>query len=114
MEEEAREYVNSVHIDDDPVDKYSLPEHHQQLHEDLENEIVVEETSAQEASPPMHSVAHTVKDPPAALVEESFEEPPKKTYASIVCNTSTSLFLINFLFLCNYALSINNVYILLK
>ncbi|XP_068473111.1 nuclear transport factor 2 isoform X1 [Phaseolus vulgaris] len=84
LEEEAREYVNSVHIDDDPVDKYSLPEHHQQLHEDLENEIVVEETSAQEASPPMHSVAHTVKDPPAALVEESFEEPPKKTYASIL------------------------------
>ncbi|KAK7378509.1 hypothetical protein VNO80_03951 [Phaseolus coccineus] len=84
LEEEAREYVNSVHIDDDPVDKYSLPEHHQQLHEDLETEIVVEETSAQEASPPIHSVAHTVKEPPAALVEESFEELPKKTYASIL------------------------------
>ncbi|KAG2405937.1 uncharacterized protein HKW66_Vig0051920 [Vigna angularis] len=56
LEEEAREYVNSVHIDDDPVDKYSLPEHQQQLHEDLETEIVVEETSAQEASPPIHNL----------------------------------------------------------
>ncbi|XP_027926957.1 putative G3BP-like protein isoform X2 [Vigna unguiculata] len=84
LEEEARDYVNSVHIDDDPVDKYSLPEHHQQIHEDLETEIVVEETSAQEASPPIHNVAHTVQEPPAALVEESFEEPPKKTYASIL------------------------------
>ncbi|KOM30168.1 hypothetical protein LR48_Vigan967s004000 [Vigna angularis] len=84
LEEEAREYVNSVHIDDDPVDKYSLPEHQQQLHEDLETEIVVEETSAQEASPPIHNVVHTVQETPAALVEESFEEPPKKTYASIL------------------------------
>jgi len=94
LEEEARDYVNSVHIDDDPVDKYSLPEHHQQIHEDLETEIVVEETSAQEASPPIHNVAHTVQEPPAALVEESFEEPPKKTYASIVCNTFSLILLI--------------------
>ncbi|KAK7284154.1 hypothetical protein RJT34_18895 [Clitoria ternatea] len=84
LEEEAREYVNSVHIDDDPVDKYSLPEHQQQLQEDFETEVVVEETPAQEASLPIHSVAHTVHEPTVALVEESFEEPPKKTYASIL------------------------------
>ncbi|KAL2953222.1 hypothetical protein AAZX31_19G154200 [Glycine max] len=84
LEEEAREYANSVHIDDDPVDKYSLPEHQQQLQEELETEIVVEETSVQEASPPIHTVAHTIQEPPVALVEESFEEPPKKTYASIL------------------------------
>lgn len=84
LEEEAREYVNSVHIDDDPVDKYSLPEHQQQLKEDLETEIVVEETPAQEASPPIHNVAHTVQEPPVAFVEESLEELPKKTYASIL------------------------------
>ncbi|KAL2344914.1 hypothetical protein Fmac_006199 [Flemingia macrophylla] len=84
LEEEAREYVNSVHIDDDPVDKYSLPEHQQQLQEDLETEIVVEESPAQEASPPIHSVVHTAQEPPVALVEESLEEPPKKTYASIL------------------------------
>ncbi|KAJ1416656.1 RNA-binding domain superfamily [Sesbania bispinosa] len=87
LEEEAREYVNSVHIDDDLVDKYSLPEQQQQqqLQDDLdETEIVVEETPAQEASPPIHSVAHTIRETPAALVEESYEEPPKKTYASIL------------------------------
>ncbi|KAL5135176.1 putative G3BP-like protein [Glycine soja] len=84
LEEEAREYVNSVHIDDDPVDEYSLPEHQQQLQEELETEIVEEETPVQEASPPIHSIAHTVQEPPVALVEESFEEPPKKTYASIL------------------------------
>ena len=84
LEEEAREYVNSVHIDDDPVDEYSLPEHQQQLQEELETEIVEEETPVQEASPPIHTVAHTIQEPPVALVEESFEEPPKKTYASIL------------------------------
>lgn len=84
LEEEARLYVNSVHIDDDPVDKYSLPEHQQQLQEDLDTEIVVEETPAEEASPPIHSIAHTIQEPPVALVEESLEEPAKKTYASIL------------------------------
>ncbi|XP_027349715.1 putative G3BP-like protein isoform X2 [Abrus precatorius] len=84
LEEEASEYVNSVHIDDDPVDKYSLPEHHQQLQEDLEAEIVLEETPAREVSPPIPSVAHTIQESPVTLLEESLEEPPKKTYASIL------------------------------
>lgn len=74
--------MNAVHVDDDPVDKYSLPE--QQLQEDFENEIVVEETHAQEAYPQMHNVA---RETPVSFAEESFEEPPKKTYASIVCKT---------------------------
>lgn len=78
--------MNSVHIDDDPVDKYSLPEQ-QQLQEDLETEVVVEETPAPEAYQPVHNVAHTIRETPVALVEESFEEPAKKTYASIVCTT---------------------------
>ncbi|XP_004493824.1 nuclear transport factor 2-like [Cicer arietinum] len=84
LEEEAREYVNSVHIDDDPVDKYSLPEQQHQLQEDLETEVVVEETPAQEASPPVHNASHTIRETPIALLEESFEEPAKKTYASIL------------------------------
>lgn len=85
FEEEARDYVNSVHIDDDPVDKYSLPEQQQQqLQEDFETEVVVDETPVQEASPPVHNVAHTIRETPAAPVEESFEEPAKKTYASIL------------------------------
>ncbi|RYR52952.1 hypothetical protein Ahy_A06g027802 isoform B [Arachis hypogaea] len=85
LEEEAREYVNSVHIGDDPVDKYSLPEQQeQQLHEDLEDEIVVEETPVEETSPPRQNVAHTTHEIPVSHVEESLEEPPKKTYASIL------------------------------
>ncbi|MED6168016.1 hypothetical protein PIB30_008036 [Stylosanthes scabra] len=85
LEEEAREYVNSVHIGDDPVDKYSLPEQQeQQLHEDFEDEIVVEETPLEETSPPIQNVAHTTHEIPVSHVEESLEEPPKKTYASIL------------------------------
>lgn len=91
LEEEAAEYVTSVHIEDDPVDKYSLPEQ-QQLQQDLETEIVVEETPLEEASPTIPSVVHTIRETPVALVEEPLEEPPKKTYASIVC-TSFSMFL---------------------
>ncbi|KAF7804599.1 putative G3BP-like protein isoform X1 [Senna tora] len=86
LEEEAREYVNSVHIEDDPVDKYSLPEQQQQqqLQEDLETEIVVEETPIEEPSPSIQSVAQTIHEPPAAHVEEPLEDAPKRTYASIV------------------------------
>ncbi|XP_050876115.1 uncharacterized protein LOC127079790 [Lathyrus oleraceus] len=85
FEEEAREYLNSVHIDDDPVDKYSLPEQQQQLQEDLETEVVVEKTPTREAYPPVPNVAHTIRETPVTLMEESFEEPAKKTYASILC-----------------------------
>lgn len=83
MEEEAREYVNSVHIEDDPVDKYSLPE--QQEQQDFENEIVVEEAPVEESPPSFQSAMSIVQDPPATTLEEPVEEPPKKTYASIVC-----------------------------
>jgi hypothetical protein len=92
FEEEAREYVNSAHIDDDPVDKYSLPEQQQQLQEDFESEVVVEEAPAQEASPQVYSVAQTIRETPVAPVEEAYEEPAKKTYASIVCTTVGYLF----------------------
>ncbi|XP_019461940.1 PREDICTED: putative G3BP-like protein isoform X1 [Lupinus angustifolius] len=83
LEDEAREYVDSVHIEDDPVDKYSLPEH-QQLEQDFETEVVVVETPVEETSPPISSAVHTIHDPPVALVEEPLKEPPKKTWASIV------------------------------
>lgn len=87
LEEEAREYVNSVHIDDDTVDKYSLPEQSQE--DDTEAEVVVEEAPAEETLALPHSV-NTVQEPSAMPVEEPVEEPPKRTYASIV---STSMFL---------------------
>lgn len=86
LEDEAREYVNSIHIEDDPVDKYSLPE--QQLQEEYESEVVVEETPAEETSISLQSVVNTLHEAPAAAVEEPVGEAPKKTYASIVCTSS--------------------------
>ncbi|KAI4301032.1 hypothetical protein L6164_034351 [Bauhinia variegata] len=86
LEEDASKYVNSVHIEDDPVDRYSLPEQ-QQLQHDFETENLVETTPAEEASPSIQSVMHTIHEPPAALVEEPVEEPAKKSYASIVCTS---------------------------
>ncbi|KAK8631056.1 hypothetical protein V6N13_079821 [Hibiscus sabdariffa] len=82
LEEEAREYVNSVHIDDDPVDKYSLPEQPQE--EDFEAEVVVEEAPAEETPATHHSVVSTVQETPAMPLEEPVGEAPRKTYASIL------------------------------
>ncbi|XLS47482.1 hypothetical protein HN51_021840 [Arachis hypogaea] len=82
--EEATEYINSLHVEDDLVDKYSLPEQPQQLHQDLETEIVVEETPAEKASPTIPSFAHTTRKSPIAFGEEPLDESTKKTYASIL------------------------------
>ncbi|XP_020425875.1 putative G3BP-like protein isoform X1 [Prunus persica] len=82
FEEEAREYMNSVDIEDDPVDKYSLPE--QQVQQDYETEVVVEETPAEETYASFQSVVNTVQETPAVSVEEPVGEPEKKTYASIL------------------------------
>lgn len=89
LEEEAREYVNSVHIEDDPVDKFSVPEPQQQ-HQEVETEIVVEETPAEELSAPVQAVVNAVQENPSVIAEEPAEEPKKKTWASIVC-TETSM-----------------------
>ncbi|OIV92091.1 hypothetical protein TanjilG_27246 [Lupinus angustifolius] len=83
-EEEATEYVNSVHIDDDPIDKYSLPEQQQHLQEDHESETVVEENPPEKASPPIQSVEHIIRQPSLAVLQVYCEEPPKKTWASIL------------------------------
>uniref|UniRef100_A0A2N9IJP5 G3BP-like protein n=1 Tax=Fagus sylvatica TaxID=28930 RepID=A0A2N9IJP5_FAGSY len=83
LEEEARDYVNSIHIEDDPVDKYSLPE--QQLQEDHETDILVDETPVEEMSASLQSVVNTVHNAsPVAAVEEPMGEQPKQTYASIL------------------------------
>ncbi|EEF35823.1 nuclear transport factor 2 [Ricinus communis] len=84
LEEEAREYVNSVHIEDDPVDKYSLPEQQQQ--QDFETEIVVEEAPVEETPASFQGAVTIVQDPTptAAALEEPTEEAPKKTWASIL------------------------------
>lgn len=86
LEEEAQDYVNSIHIEDDPVDKYSLPE--QQLQVDYETEIVVEETPVEETSTSFQSMVDTVHEAPAPVVEEPVGDAPRKSYAAIVCSSS--------------------------
>ncbi|KAB1208779.1 putative G3BP-like protein [Morella rubra] len=82
LEEEAQDYVNSIHIEDDPVDKYSLPE--QQLQVDYETEIVVEETPVEETSASFQSMVDTVHEAPAPAVEEPVGDAPRKSYAAIL------------------------------
>ncbi|CAN1270160.1 Nuclear transport factor 2 [Linum perenne] len=83
FEEEARDYVNSVHIDDTPVDKYSLPEHQLQHQQEFEGEVVVEETIPEE-TPSFQGAVDVVHEPPTSAVDEPAEEPSKKTWASIL------------------------------
>ncbi|XP_039032549.1 nuclear transport factor 2-like [Hibiscus syriacus] len=82
LEEEVSKYVNSVHIEDFPVDKYSLPEQPEQ--EDVEDKVAVGEAPAEETLVLHHSVVDTVQEPPAIPFDEPVEEPPRRTYASIV------------------------------
>ena len=128
LEEEARDYIDSVHIEDDPVDDYSHPEHpldnyshpehpiddynildhpvdsyshsEQQQQQDYEVESSVEEPAVEESSVSHQHVTNTVLELQAASVEEPVGEPPKKTYASIVCISSSffSLYMWIFMF----------------
>ena len=82
LEENAREYVDSVHIEDDPVDKYSLPEQQQQ--EEFESEVVVEEAPVEDLVASHQNVVNSVQEPLPAVIDEPIGEPEKKTYASIV------------------------------
>lgn len=84
FEEEASEFVNSVHIDgDDEVEDYSGEDQQpQQL--DFESETELEETPAEDLSALLHKVVEAEPEP-VHSVEEPVGEPPKLTYASIVC-----------------------------
>ncbi|XP_010556866.1 PREDICTED: putative G3BP-like protein [Tarenaya hassleriana] len=82
LEQEATDCVNSVHIEDGPIDKYSLPEEPHQ--EDIENEVVVGETPVEEVSASHQVVVETVHEPLAAPAEEPIGEKSKMTYASIL------------------------------
>ncbi|XP_062079676.1 nuclear transport factor 2 [Humulus lupulus] len=86
LEEEARDYVNSVHIEDDPVDIYSVPEQQQQQQQqqDVETEVVVEESLVEETSASFENVPNAVQEIPSEAVEEPVGESVKKTYASIL------------------------------
>ncbi|KAI8523128.1 hypothetical protein RHMOL_Rhmol13G0050100 [Rhododendron molle] len=83
FEEEASEFVNSVHIDgDDEVDDYSGEDQQpQQL--DFESETELEETPAEDLSGLLHKVVEAEPEP-VHSVEEPVGEPPKLTYASIL------------------------------
>ncbi|XP_044502726.1 nuclear transport factor 2-like isoform X2 [Mangifera indica] len=85
LEEEAREYVNLVHIEDVPVDQYNLPEPHQQ--ENPEAEIFVEETPVEETPDFYQADLNNVPAPPVPADDESVSKPAKKTYASIVAKS---------------------------
>lgn len=86
LEEETREYVNTIHIaEDNPVDKYSLPDEEQ--HEEPLSETVVKEAPVEEFSPPENSLNHMnyVEDLIPIPADEPAGEPAKLSYASIVC-----------------------------
>lgn len=95
LEETAREYVNSVHIQDAPVDKYSLPEDQEQ--EDSEEDESEEDNLAEETPVLSQKVVNTMQEPPEVAVEEPVGEPQKKTYASIVCISLSLTFLFHFI-----------------
>ncbi|KAK7345726.1 hypothetical protein VNO77_16336 [Canavalia gladiata] len=87
-EEEISKYIDSICIEDDPADEYSLPEQQQQQQQDLKTEIMVEETPLKEASPSMPNVACPVHEIAVDREEEPLEEAPKKTYASAEASPS--------------------------
>ncbi|MCX2956205.1 MAG: hypothetical protein N6V41_01595, partial [Candidatus Portiera aleyrodidarum] len=69
MEEEAREYIHSLHIEDDAVDKYSLPEQQQQQQQQQQQEqepdtefLVEEIPPAEEASASLQSEVNNVHE----------------------------------------------------
>lgn len=84
LEEEASEFVNSVHIDGaDEVDGYSVEDQHPQQ-EEFESESELEETPAEDLSALLPKVVEAQPEPVHSVVEP-VGEPPKLTYASIVC-----------------------------
>ncbi|KNA18132.1 hypothetical protein SOVF_073050 [Spinacia oleracea] len=85
LEQETREYVNSIPIEEDtPVDKYSLPDEEQ--HEEPHVETIVEEAPVEQPAPLESAVNHMnyVEDPISAPADEPVGEPPKLSYASIL------------------------------
>ncbi|XP_074304273.1 nuclear transport factor 2-like [Silene latifolia] len=83
LEEETREYVNSLHINNDsPIDKYSLPDEQQDYHEEAAiHEFSPLETADNHEEEPIHSYAPAPAEEP--IVEPAGER-PKLSYASIL------------------------------
>ncbi|KAF8007217.1 hypothetical protein BT93_K1270 [Corymbia citriodora subsp. variegata] len=81
LEEEPREYVNSVNIEDNLDDEYNLQE--QQHYDDAEAEAILENAYAEDNSTSLHTLDAVPVAPDVAL-DEPVEEPQRKTYASIL------------------------------
>lgn len=84
LEEEARDYVQSIHIEDDPVGEYNIQEYQQ--HQEYEDDAEEEEIPVDEMPVSYQGAVSAVQDSPAAAPEEPAEETPKtkKSYAAIV------------------------------
>lgn len=75
------------------VDNFSVSEESNQT---LDPDEIVDETPEELPTSSFSSVPEDVQSPPAPL-EKPFVEPPKHTYASIVCESISA---INFIFVC--------------
>ncbi|KAL3715465.1 hypothetical protein ACJRO7_007234 [Eucalyptus globulus] len=80
LEEEPREYVNSVNIEDNLDDEYNLQE--QQHYDEAEAEAVLENAYAEDNSISIHTLDAVPVTPD--VLDEPAEEPQRKTYASIL------------------------------
>ncbi|KAL9258401.1 Nuclear transport factor 2-like protein [Drosera capensis] len=87
-EEETREYNSIPQEEDNPVDKYSIPD--EQLHQEPEEESYVEETLVEE-SPELTSATVPVQEMPIAPLSEPAGEPARLTYASILRAAKSSV-----------------------
>ena len=89
LEEASREYVNSIPIEEDnPVDKYSLLEEEQHEEPHIELETIVQEAPIEEPAALVESTVnhvHYVEESIIVPPEVTVGEPPKLSYASIVC-----------------------------
>lgn len=101
MEEEAGEYINSVHVEgEEPVQEYNYHEHLQQdpepepeleeepepeeeLEPEIEGDSFEEGAPFEEPSAVLPTTLTTTQEPQIS-VEEPYVEPEKLTYASIV------------------------------
>ncbi|KAG9143553.1 hypothetical protein Leryth_015972 [Lithospermum erythrorhizon] len=90
LEEEAREYVESVHIEAaHPVEEYKFEEH--QHEPEAEYEAEQEETQVEEPADFHPIVTEAAHEPRLAAIEEPSSEPQKFSYASILLAQCTRL-----------------------
>ncbi|KAK4742816.1 hypothetical protein SAY87_000817 [Trapa incisa] len=100
LEEEAKEYINSVNIEDNSVDEYGDENPHEEYtHDNTVDEYTIPEQNQNDEFQPEHLLENVYLEDRSAHVhalstmpvtqdvaaEEPAEETRKKTYASILC-----------------------------